>query len=68
MTFLEPLVQSKCVPRKRFETNYSSPITETGPLFVGLNFALRYNALKMTKNFGVLIDSIITRSTVMGDE
>ena len=43
-------------------------LAETGPLFVGLNFALRYNALKMTKNVGMLIDSVITRRTVMGDE
>ena len=42
--------------------------TEVEPLNIGPNNALRYNALKMTKNFGVLIDSVITRRTVRGDE
>ena len=42
--------------------------TEVEPLNIIPNNALRYNALKMTKNFGVLIDSVITRRTVRGDE
>ena len=42
--------------------------SEVEPLNIGPNNALRYNALKMTKNFGVLIDSVITRRTVRGDE
>ena len=45
-----------------------SPSSEVEPLNIGPNNALRYNALKMTKKFGVLIDSVITRRTVRGDE
>ena len=37
---------------------------EVEPLNVGRNIATRYNALKMTKKIGVLIDSVITRRTV----
>ena len=44
------------------------PCPEVEPLNVGPNNALRYNALKTTKKIGVLIDSVITRRTVRGDE